>query len=124
MVRAARQVAGADPAALDSLLDKSLLQTSPARRLDLHLTLREYAAEKLAEHFSPWNEIPLHQTLSDREYRVMLRLAAGKRVSDIGREMFLSPSTISSYRVRVLRKLKLRNNAELVVYAAKYRLVS
>ncbi|MCX6029751.1 MAG: tetratricopeptide repeat protein, partial [Chloroflexi bacterium] len=49
-VAAARQVAGADPAALDSLLDKSLLQTSPARRLDLHLTLREYAAEKLAEH--------------------------------------------------------------------------
>jgi predicted ATPase/DNA-binding SARP family transcriptional activator/Flp pilus assembly protein TadD len=48
VVEAARQVAGADPRGLDSLLDKSLLQVSPSRRLDLHLTLREYAAEKLA----------------------------------------------------------------------------
>jgi predicted ATPase/DNA-binding SARP family transcriptional activator len=61
MVEAARQVAGASPSGLASLLDKSLLQTSPfdrkrsdaqrrpSRRLDVHLTLREYAAEKLAE---------------------------------------------------------------------------
>jgi predicted ATPase/DNA-binding SARP family transcriptional activator len=49
-VEAARQVAGGGPRDLDSLLDKSLLQTSPTRRLDLHLTLRDYAAEKLAEH--------------------------------------------------------------------------
>jgi predicted ATPase/DNA-binding SARP family transcriptional activator len=49
-VDAARHVTGADPRGLDSLLDKSLLQVSSARRLDLHLTLREYAAEKLAGH--------------------------------------------------------------------------
>jgi len=49
MVEAARQVAGAGPSGLASLLDKSMLQTSPSRRLDVHLTLREYAAEKLAE---------------------------------------------------------------------------
>ena len=47
-VDAARQVAGAVPSELLSLLDKSLLQASPSRRLDVHLTLREYAAEKLA----------------------------------------------------------------------------
>ena len=54
MVEAARQVAGAAPSGLASLLDKSLLQTSPSRRLDVHLTLRDYAAEKLAE--SPQEE--------------------------------------------------------------------
>ena len=48
-VDAARQVAGGSPSELVSLLDKSLLQASPSRRLDVHLTLREYAAEKLAE---------------------------------------------------------------------------
>jgi predicted ATPase/DNA-binding SARP family transcriptional activator len=46
---AARQVTGSGPPHLVSLLDKSLLQTSPSRRLDVHLTLRNYAAEKLAE---------------------------------------------------------------------------
>ena len=49
MPEAARQVVGATPSGLASLLDKSLLQVSPSRRLDLHLTLRQYAAEKLAE---------------------------------------------------------------------------
>lgn len=48
MLDAARLVAGADPAAVDALLDRSLLQISSVHRLDLHLTLREYAAEKLA----------------------------------------------------------------------------
>jgi hypothetical protein len=54
-VDTARQVAGASPSELVSLLDKSLLQTSPSRRLDVHLTLREYAAEKLAA--SPEEEV-------------------------------------------------------------------
>ncbi len=48
MVEDARQVAEAGPSGLASLLDKSMLQTSPSRRLDVHLTLRDYAAEKLA----------------------------------------------------------------------------
>jgi len=80
-------------------------------------------AERLAEELSPGAEKPLHETLSDREYRVMWLLASGKQINGIAKEMFLSPSTISTYRLRILRKLKLSNNAQLVRYAVKYRLV-
>ncbi len=81
-------------------------------------------AEKLADELAPGAERPLHETLSDREYRVMWLLASGKQINEIGKEMFLSPSTISTYRLRILRKLKLANNAQLVRYAVKYRLVA
>ncbi len=81
-------------------------------------------AEKLVEHVSPWCEKLPHEELSDRELRVMLLLASGRRVSDIAKEMCLSPSTISTYRLRILRKLELGNNAELVLYAEKHRLLS
>jgi len=79
-------------------------------------------AEKLAEQFSPSSQKPLYESLSDREYRVMMLLSSGKQVSDIGKEMYLSPSTVSTYRLRILRKLGLANNAELVLYTAKYQL--
>lgn len=65
----------------------------------------------------------LHEQLSDREYRVMWLLASGKQISEIAREMRLRPSTVSTYRKRVLGKLKLRNNAELVQYAVRNQLV-
>jgi DNA-binding NarL/FixJ family response regulator len=64
-----------------------------------------------------------HETLSDREYRVMWMLASGKQINAIAREMTLSPSTVSTYRTRILRKLHVRNNAELVHYAVRHQLV-
>jgi len=81
-------------------------------------------AEKLADKLAPGAERPLHEALSDREYRVMWLLASGKLIKEIGREMFLSPSTVSAYRLRILRKLKLANNAELVRYTVKNRLMA
>ncbi len=80
-------------------------------------------AEKLASELAPGGQKPLHETLSDREYRVMWLLASGKQINHIADEMILSPSTISTYRARILKKLKLGNNAELVHYAVKHRLV-
>jgi DNA-binding NarL/FixJ family response regulator len=80
-------------------------------------------AEKLALELTPDREKPLHETLSDREYRVMWLLASGKRVNEIATEMFLSPSTVSTYRIRILRKLGLANNAQLVHYAVKHQLI-
>jgi DNA-binding NarL/FixJ family response regulator len=58
-----------------------------------------------------------HESLSDREYEVMLLLARGRSVSDIAEELSLATSTISTYRARVLRKLGLSNTPELVRYA-------
>jgi len=80
-------------------------------------------AEKLAVELAPDSQKPQHETLSDREYRVMWLLASGKPINRIGKEMFLSPSTISTYRVRILRKLGLASNAELVHYAIKHQLI-
>ncbi len=81
-------------------------------------------AEKLAEELAAGPERAAHEILSERERRVMRLLAAGKQINEIGQELSLSPSTISTYRSRILRKLKLSNNAELVRYAMKNRLVA
>jgi len=80
-------------------------------------------AEKLATDLAPDAEKPLHESLSDREYRVMWLLASGKQINQIAAEMFLSPSTISTYRARILKKLKLSDNAALVRYAVKQQLI-
>lgn len=71
---------------------------------------------------SPTHEA-LHAALSERELQTLLKIASGKRLSDIAEELMLSPKTVSVYRARVLEKLKLSNNAELTVYAIRNELV-
>jgi DNA-binding NarL/FixJ family response regulator len=80
-------------------------------------------AEKLASGLASNAEKPLHEYLSDREYRVMWLLASGKQINQIATELFLSPSTISTYRARILKKLALTDNAALVRYAIKHQLI-
>ena len=64
-----------------------------------------------------------HETLSDREYEVMSRIASGKTVTEIAKELLLSPKTISTYRTRVLEKLGLKNSAAIVQYVIRNGLV-
>ena len=71
---------------------------------------------------APSNEV-LHASLSERELQTLLKIASGKRLSDIATELMLSPKTVSVYRSRVLEKLKLSNNAELTVYAIRNNMV-
>jgi two-component system invasion response regulator UvrY len=71
---------------------------------------------------TPENE-SLHAALSERELQTLLKIASGKRLSDIAEELMLSPKTVSVYRSRVLEKLKLGNNSELTVYAIRNGLV-
>jgi DNA-binding NarL/FixJ family response regulator len=59
---------------------------------------------------------PAHESLSNREYQVMLLIAAGKVPKEIGDELSLSVKTVGTYRTRILEKLKLKNNAELMRY--------
>jgi len=80
-------------------------------------------AEKLAMRLTPEQERPPHERLSDREYRVMWMLATGKTLQQIAEEMRLSPSTVSTYRGRILKKLSLSTNVDLVHYAMKHRLI-
>ena len=64
-----------------------------------------------------------HELLSDREYQVLCLIASGKTVTQIGEVLALSVKTISTYRVRILEKLQMKNNAELTRYAIKEGLV-
>ena len=64
-----------------------------------------------------------HETLSGREYQIMCLIAAGRTVSEAARELALSVKTVSTYRARVLGKLRLKNTAELIRYATKNQLV-
>jgi DNA-binding NarL/FixJ family response regulator len=66
---------------------------------------------------------PLHSSLSDREFQVMCQIASGKTVSQIAQETTLSVKTVSTYRSRVLEKMKMRNNSELTRYALQNGLV-
>lgn len=80
-------------------------------------------AQMLADHLSAPSDDVLHASLSERELQTLLKIASGKKLSDIAEELMLSPKTVSVYRSRVLEKLKLSNNAELTVYAIRNNLV-
>lgn len=66
---------------------------------------------------------PLHEALSEREFQVFLRLAQGETVGHIAEALFLSVKTVSTYRTRVLEKLKLATNSDLTYYALKNGLI-
>jgi DNA-binding CsgD family transcriptional regulator len=86
-----------------------------------------YVSASLAEHLASMlqgdGEAPLHETLSNREYQVMCLIASGKTVSEAARELSLSVKTVSTYRARILEKLKMKNSAELMRYAIKNQFV-
>ena len=67
---------------------------------------------------------PAHCRLSDREFEIMLMIAAGKSLSGIAAELALSVKTVSTYRTRLLQKLGMHTNAELIRYALKEKLVA
>lgn len=66
---------------------------------------------------------PLHSSLSQREFQIFCKLAAGMSVSEIGNELFLSVKTISTYRARILEKMNFKTNADLTYYALKNGLI-
>jgi two-component system invasion response regulator UvrY len=80
-------------------------------------------AEKLALELQLNVENPPHKRLSDREYQVLCMIANGKAVKDIAAELCLSEKTISTYRSRILEKMKMKTNAELIHYAIKNKLI-
>jgi len=80
-------------------------------------------AEKLVLQLDGgFQEMP-HEALSDREYQVLCLLASGKTVTEIADELSLSVKTVSTYRGRILEKMDMKNNAELIHYAVQNKLV-
>ena len=80
-------------------------------------------AEKLAFNLEVEAEKPPHESLSDREYQVMLMIASGKTTSAIAEEMSLSIKTVSTYRSRILEKMKMKSNVDLTYYVMKNNLI-
>jgi len=81
-------------------------------------------AEFLADEMSGERSSKPHETLSDRELQVFLRLARGESVSDIAGHLHLSVKTISTYRSRLTEKLNVASNAELATYALRHGLIA
>ena len=80
-------------------------------------------AEKLAADLSANDTRLPHERLSDREFEVLRMIASGKTVSQIADELHLSVTTVSTYRARILEKMGMANNAELMRYAMHNRLI-
>jgi DNA-binding NarL/FixJ family response regulator len=80
-------------------------------------------AELLADQVQGGGDRPLHEALSERELQVFLRLARGETVGQLADAMCLSVKTVSTYRTRVLEKLKLKTNSDLTYYALKTGLI-
>lgn len=78
--------------------------------------------EKLAFNF-PGSDRPAHETLSDREYQVFCLIATGTSLTDIGKNLSLSVKTISTHRTRILEKMQMKKNAELIHYAITHNLL-
>jgi len=79
-------------------------------------------AEQLAMDLRDETNRPLHESLSDREFEILRMIAVGKSVSQIGEELHLAVTTVSTYRARILEKMKMTNNADLIRYALCNRL--
>ncbi len=89
---------------------------------------RRYITTSLADHMAAYLEAGYpaapHDLLSNREMEVLRLLGQGKLISVVAQEMVLSVKTVSTYRARLLHKLKLASTAELIRYAIEHRLIT
>lgn len=80
-------------------------------------------AEKIAMALDDSSDQPLYKNLSDREFQVLHMIASGKTITEIAQELNLSVQSISTYRSRILSKLDMRTNADIIYYAISNNLV-
>jgi DNA-binding NarL/FixJ family response regulator len=85
--------------------------------------ISETMAEKLAVDLGVKSERKPHDLLSDREYEIMRMIASGKPLGKIASKLALSPRTVSTYRSRVLEKMQMKTNADLIRYALQNKLI-
>jgi DNA-binding NarL/FixJ family response regulator len=80
-------------------------------------------AEKLAARLGPDIAAAPHELLSDREFEVLRRLGTGRSVKEVAAELDLSPKTVSTYRARLMEKMRFTSTSDLVRYAAQHGLI-
>jgi DNA-binding NarL/FixJ family response regulator len=80
-------------------------------------------AERLVLDAAPRAEAAPHTLLSDREFQVLQMIAGGKTVGEIAKKLSLSVKTVSTHKTRILNKMGLANQAELIRYALEHKLL-
>jgi DNA-binding NarL/FixJ family response regulator len=80
--------------------------------------------EEIADTLDFTTERPAQEILSDREFQVLCLIASGKSVKEIAGKLELNIKTVSTYRLRILEKMRMKNNSELTYYAVKNQLVN
>lgn len=89
---------------------------------------RKYISSNLAEQLATELEMnyekPLHESLSTREFEVMRLIVQGKAVKDIADMLSISVNTVASYRARILEKMKMKSNAEMIRYAVEKKIMA
>ena len=108
-------------------LSKDAADLELVKAIDQIMQGKKYISQSLSEKLLSLlddnsNKEP-HELLSDREYQTLLLIASGKTVSQIAGILCLSTPTISTYRARILEKMKMKNNAALTTYAITKKLV-
>ena len=83
----------------------------------------ETMAEKIVQTFDDGSNVPPHELLSDREWDVFRYLATGRTVSEICEILSLKSTTVSTYRTRILIKMSLRTNADIIQYAFENKII-
>jgi DNA-binding NarL/FixJ family response regulator len=81
-----------------------------------------FAEKLLFNEVSSTNQ-QLHESLSEREFQVMIMLAKGKSVAEIAAEIFISDKTVATYRSRIMEKMQMKKNAEVTIYALRNKLI-
>ncbi|HEY1022854.1 MAG TPA: response regulator transcription factor [Flavisolibacter sp.] len=106
-------------------LNKDLAPDELINAVRIVLSGRKFITPGIAEKLVDFDasERPLHESLSDREFEVLKRIAAGQSITEISEAFHLSATTISTYRARILRKLQMKTNADLIQYAIAHNLV-
>jgi two-component system invasion response regulator UvrY len=80
-------------------------------------------AEKLAAEVRNPSDVPLHETLSNREYQILCLIASGKPPREIANELKISINTVNTYRTRMLEKMSMKSDAEVIRYAIEKHLI-
>jgi two-component system invasion response regulator UvrY len=108
-------------------LQKEAASEELIRAVNVVLSGRRYVsatlAEQLVKDLDGDRDQPAHAALSEREFQIFCKLAAGRSVSDIARELFLSVKTVSTYRSRILEKMSFASNADMTTYALRNELI-
>jgi two-component system, NarL family, invasion response regulator UvrY len=114
-------------AGASGFLNKSTVHEELTRAIHTIRLGRKYItasiAERLAESLSGKDGRKPHEHLSNREFEILKMLASGRSISDIAEQLSLSPTTVSTYRSRILEKMNLKSNADITRYALENGLI-